>query len=141
MNTWNLLKEWNKLSLKIVFDNYVQWWILNRLIVVIIPQYIQISKNYVEHLKLIGYMSIYLNNFFNVKKRNYDNRKGIKWFLAYPLSGIFISTWKKWFFLWVYNKWGEKRLLNENKVGFIIISAVLKSPNENYAQGKEGREF
>lgn len=68
MNTWNLLKEWNKLSLKIVFDNYVQWWILNRLIVVIIPQYIQISKNYVEHLKLIGYMSIYLNNFFNVKK-------------------------------------------------------------------------
>ena len=32
-------------------------------------------------------------------------------------------------------------MLNENKVVFIIISAILKIPNENYAQGKEGREL
>lgn len=47
--------------------------LLTRLIIVIISQHIQISNNYVVHLKLIGYKSIIL--YLNLKK--YKKQK--KW--------------------------------------------------------------
>ena len=57
---WKLLRVNLKSSLlkKKKTCNYVQGWVLTRLIMVIISQYIQISNHYVVYLKLICYMSI-----------------------------------------------------------------------------------